>query len=218
MQRGRGNPNQSIIEQQPMTLLTCPSSPLPQFLDPGAPDATLSLSPTYTGIAGSDVSESIQPVNDNYPDNIGGFTSTGGVKASSGMLVDVDPVNLREVTDGLSNTLAVGEQSGWLRTNIGGTIDGRSDAYHGFSAGSTALSDRVWNFTTVRYPIGYQKYESSGIAGNTGPNRPIQSVHAGGAMVMMADGSVHFTTTSLDLKVLKSLSDRDDGETVTLYP
>jgi prepilin-type processing-associated H-X9-DG protein len=49
---------------------------------------------------------------------------------------------------------------------------------------------------------------------NGGDNTPIQSVHAGGANVLVADGSVKFISNSIDFTTFKSLAVRDDGQVV----
>ena len=77
---------------------------------------------------------------------------------------------------------------------------------------SYAFNRRDWNITTVRYVINKKAYNTLGI-GDTyyGNNRPIQSVHPGGANVLLADGSVRLLMQSTSLQALFDLANRDDG-------
>ena len=73
---------------------------------------------------------------------------------------------------------------------------------------------RAFNLTCVNQPINCKLTTGFGVAGNCGPNTPIQSVHAGGANVAFADGSVQFLPDSLDINVLYNLANRGDGQAI----
>jgi prepilin-type processing-associated H-X9-DG protein len=53
-----------------------------------------------------------------------------------------------------------------------------------------------------------------GIYGNCGSNTPVQSVHPGGANVLLADGSVHFCSETTDIQILRYMATRDDAKPV----
>lgn len=74
---------------------------------------------------------------------------------------------------------------------------------------------RCYNTTTVRYGLNNKSFQFS-YMGDLQCNRPIQSVHPGGANLLFADGRVEFLITSINLTTLKNLADRDDGNPVTL--
>jgi prepilin-type processing-associated H-X9-DG protein len=117
--------------------------------------------------------------------------------------------------DGSTNTIIVGEQSGWCRTTTGSPVDCRSDFGHGFTMGpwpkGNTNDKRFFNGTTVRYPINSIAWNQKGVGDQYyATNRPIQSAHTGGANVLLADGSVHFLAQGLDLQTLFNLSNRDD--------
>jgi hypothetical protein len=77
------------------------------------------------------------------------------------------------------------------------------------------FDDRWFNTTTVRYPVGHKAWNSTGVGERYyGCNRPIQSAHAGGAHVVLGDGSVTFLAESTDLKMLFNLCNRDDGNVI----
>jgi prepilin-type N-terminal cleavage/methylation domain-containing protein/prepilin-type processing-associated H-X9-DG protein len=79
----------------------------------------------------------------------------------------------------------------------------------------------IWNLTTVRHPPNTTPWLTlgGGPAGSLGPgagfnwtvNNPASSMHPGGFNALLADGSVHFFSNSMDLKNLKRLATRDDG-------
>ena len=126
-----------------------------------------------------------------------------------------------KVTDGLSNTILVGEQSDWLSPSVPttdrATGDGRADCWHGFTMGPLRGDPRAFNLTTVSHRINEKSSAAYGVPGNCGPNTPIQSVHSGGAGVLLADGSVRFLTDDLDLATLYSLCNRNDGIPVSSF-
>ena len=71
--------------------------------------------------------------------------------------------------------------------------------------------------TCVLHRINEKSWTGLGVQGNTGPNTPIQSAHLGGAMVLMADGSVRFLDDSLETQTLYDLSNRDDGHLLSPF-
>ena len=98
--------------------------------------------------------------------------------------------------------------------------DCRSDCGYGFQMGIARDINIGWerqfNVTCVIHPIGETSYQAYGVAGDCGPNRPIQSAHPGGANVLMADGSGQFFSSSLDLQIVYNLANRDDGKKINM--
>jgi hypothetical protein len=138
------------IPGAPLTILVpdymrCPSSPLPLMETQNGPVAL----PTYAGISGGcDIAS-------NSPDyqGIGGLPgfplpatgpylnkrkgvghTPGGIITVSGMLPPCELVSMARCVDGTSNTMIVGEQSGWLR-DLG---PGISTKYHGDAGWDTS--------------------------------------------------------------------------------
>jgi prepilin-type N-terminal cleavage/methylation domain-containing protein/prepilin-type processing-associated H-X9-DG protein len=72
---------------------------------------------------------------------------------------------------------------------------------------------RCYNSTTVVAPLGSKRFVFSQ-SGDERCGTPIQSVHPGGANVLLADGSVQFLSTSIDLNTFQNMVDRDDGNPV----
>ncbi len=110
------------------------------------------------------------------------------------------PLQLKEITDGTSKTLMIGE----------GIVeqDFESAAYFAMS-----------NWATCGMPLNYwienYTYETRGAA--TWPEtRGFKSMHPGGAQFVMADGSVQYITEGIDHRVYRGLATRDGGEVASV--
>lgn len=161
-----------------------------------------------------------------------GFTDYGAT-----YYVDIDPAtglrdkNLRaagglvaggsrigEITDGLSNTIAVAE------------VVGRDERMVPNYADPTAGGlRRFWRWAEPDNAFGISKTinnSSSPLGGpsdclwqdnNCGPNDEIFGFHNGGALVAMCDGSVRFLPESLAPPIVRALVTRDEGEVVSEF-
>ena len=116
----------------------------------------------------------------------------------------------RDVTDGLSNTLAFGEF----------THRDKQGAYHGppgnvrpwINGDNAGLGS--YAFKVVVHPIDAPLDRSTdGVPFN---HLPMSSEHSEGANFLVADGSVHFLPASLDLETYRSLATVGDGENANL--
>ena len=150
-----------------------------------------------------------------------GFVSAGG------MLLHNENTSMAMCTDGTSNSIILGECSDWAIDATGAKvhIDGGWGAGWAMGSGQkitvtsapeTAILERFYNLTTIRYPIGTKTYTLPGIAMEHGSNNPLLSAHSGGIMAGLTDGSVRFISNSTDLTILKMLATRDDGNVAVL--
>lgn len=189
------------------SIYVCPSSPCPKF------HSNLRMITSYVCVAGSSDTGSAPAAGNN------------GSSSNRGALPPNQNVSSSNITDGLSQTIGIGEQSDWgysFATTVGvGTatrFDLRGGTAYSWTMGPDAGTARCWSCTTVRYPINSTQWLATDAAGATngvgisgdGYNKPLFSSHANGAFVVMMDGSVKFLANALNLQVLKWLADRDE--------
>ncbi len=208
---------------------SCPSSPLKTGPSPSNASACLA---NYVGIAGA-----TNGLITGYTEARISTLPSGGMIGGGGMLFPNGKINFGGVTDGLSNTVMISEQSNFLKDTAGVKQDWRATQPWGFSLGvkgqavppgfdNAGGDNRSPGMCTVRYTInqtptgGWANDVTGtgvGINGNfTGANIPLNSTHPGGVNVALGDGSIRFLTDSTTLAVLAALATRDDGTVVTL--
>jgi prepilin-type N-terminal cleavage/methylation domain-containing protein/prepilin-type processing-associated H-X9-DG protein len=127
-------------------------------------------------------------------------TSPGAVY----MFGENSTTRVADIVDGTSNTFAMGEKtfnthngSGWGGWAFRAWVSVGIDPYANLNP-----SINNWTLSGVTYPVG-----TSGTWGQIG------SLHAGGANVVMADGSVHFVSQNTPQTVLVHLATVNGGET-----
>jgi prepilin-type N-terminal cleavage/methylation domain-containing protein/prepilin-type processing-associated H-X9-DG protein len=113
--------------------------------------------------------------------------------------------NYKDITDGLSNTLLVGE-----RTT---TTDLSFRTFWAYAYAHYSLSS-----VTPQSRILLSDYDACVAAGGTGGSMPCRrgwgSLHLGGINFLKCDGSVHFFPVSVDMQLLSSLATIAAGESV----
>lgn len=127
---------------------------------------------------------------------------------------------MARITDGTSNTIAVAEDAGRVDVALGGFMVIKNEMMDD----GTPVSRRSWawadpdNAFNVDRLVNNNKFPIGGPPGctwdivNCGANEETFSFHAGGAHVVLCDGSVHFLGESIDAQVFTSLMSPDDGE------
>ena len=138
------------------------------------------------------------------------FPMSGGPLANNGLFFPDKSVSFRDITDGLSNTLALGEiahrdYKGFLAWVRGGYVMYGATIY-------VSAKNVEWPINAIKNeddPLHeqYQTFYSSGA---------FSSHHPGGAMFGLIDGSVRFVFESIDMKILRGAASRADGEVTTL--
>jgi prepilin-type N-terminal cleavage/methylation domain-containing protein/prepilin-type processing-associated H-X9-DG protein len=119
-------------------------------------------------------------------------------------------VKLKDITDGTSNTLAVGE----MVTKNSSRSSEQRRTFWAYTYTSYNKSSVVPQTRTLI--IDYQKCVD--IGGPGGPNpckRAWGSFHPAGMTFLFVDGSVHFVTTSIDMELLASMATISGSEPVT---
>ena len=133
----------------------------------------------------------------NYLSSIADPTTVSGIYSRGGYAA-----RFRDVTDGLSNTIFMGEirsecsdhaQQGWAGTNT--------------------------NFFSTTAPINFNTCPGSSGAGCNNPtawntSMGFKSRHVGGAHILLGDGSSRFISENIDYMTYQKLGDRRDGQVV----
>lgn len=142
------------------------------------------------------------------------FANPQPVANGGGVLFNFHPVSLKEVTDGTSRTLMVGEVTGGLgiHPSEGGAWIGHMYAawnvqdtaagINGIGSVPGGRDDKVDPFDGDGGNRHFEYYDESGFS----------SFHLGGAHFAMVDGSVQFLEDSIDQNLLGVLTTRDGGD------
>lgn len=195
----REGPNKLVHALNKISTFSCPSVPnnLASNGSSTLVDGRKTFTSDYHGVAG--------PKGTNPSGAAYGFLATpagqGGF-ATQGILGRDTKFRIGDITDGTSNTLAIGEVSVKLSNGTILESDG-ADWVRGMGLGGTgngmASCRNVQNAINTPYNGIYNDISFG-------------SQHTGGAQFVMGDGSVRFISTSIDLIIYKSTASRDGGE------
>jgi len=219
-----GGPN-SVLIGLVVPAYDCPSSPLSQWQTSFNPAPQI-FAADYVGISGGVVNGT------SPPKDIAGRTSSvcsietayGGIYCNNGLLSMNEAFSFRDCTDGLSNVMIVGEQSGAVagwdkRANHAGAWSGFGNQYKAPSQTGPPLAPTVTGLTTIRYRINLSTL--SGVPGadqEYDANTALNSYHAGGILALLADGSVQFVSENINQDTLLNLATKDDGIVLQNFP
>jgi prepilin-type N-terminal cleavage/methylation domain-containing protein/prepilin-type processing-associated H-X9-DG protein len=189
----------------------CPSSSVEKLVTAGGYQVA---APSYAGISGA-------TNEDGFPEyRVSKCCRSDGQISGGGLLVPNSVIHVRQVTNGLSNTLLAGEQSNYCYTDDGQAKRTGAAFVNGWLTGTRALGvppnygdwlSPSYNLATVRYRLNERRYNLPGIYENIGANNPLLSAHIGTVNLLYGDGSVRAIADSLDVQVLKSAATRDEG-------
>jgi prepilin-type N-terminal cleavage/methylation domain-containing protein len=189
----------------------CASSPVEKFTVAGGFQVA---APSYAGISGATNEDGFREWRVNKCCRVDGQISGGG------LLIPNASIRIRQITDGLSNTILVGEQSNYCYTDSGQPKRTAAAFVNGWLTGTHALGVppyyddwRIpsYNIATVRYRLNERRFNLPGIHEDIGANNPLLSPHMGIVNLLYGDGSVHATADSLDVRILKSAATRNDS-------
>ena len=202
---GHGSIRQIVARQPPW--LSCPSDPSAQPSGDqwgwsfGGQVTTATTS--YKGCLGDSIITS-GTANDSPFPNFGSAPDCHNTADCNGLIwrgTYFSPISFRRVEDGTSKTFMVGE----------GVV---AQDYHS----AAFYADGSW--ASCGIPLNFFIYPESKEVIKAPPEwmqaRGFKSLHPGGAQFVMADGSVHFVTESIDHDIYRGLSTRDGGETANL--
>jgi prepilin-type N-terminal cleavage/methylation domain-containing protein/prepilin-type processing-associated H-X9-DG protein len=183
----------------------CPSDPLVASKSPGTPPAGGRALTSYLGVTGSD--EWLEA-------GFYGSNARNGmfpVYAWAGSTQDRSGLKVAAVTDGLSNTTAVGERPPADPVTSGGYRWGwwRGSDFNALMANP----NRETSIVTGCPDPGYFRPDSPN---NRCAASHYWSMHPGGANWLLGDGSVRFVAYSAGTTVLPAMASRDGGEVFQL--
>ena len=219
------NPDMTPVGAFPFTGSNGVRPQMPAYRCPSDPYVNVNNPPTnYAMNIGAQAMPNQGGACNLYPGNIFGNGATGhgsantpiGVNSISGVFSRYDyGAKMAEITDGTSNTIAIGE-----------ILPKCGDHHRGGWFNSNAL----WTATTS--PINYPTCagEPPGFAGFNVPagsppdvtscngdsnwmtSQGFKSKHPGGAQFLFCDGSVHFLNEGMDYRTYQRLGSKNEGE------
>lgn len=225
-----GNANALVFHNIRIPYMVCPSNPMDATGNVGAGGAAnerIHNKPSYVGIAGATNGNGFvnSPVDDRPCCRCCASVTTGGIISGGGTLTPNDWFKFAALTDGTSNTMVVSECSNYIWDAAGANKNTQVNANHGWLMGVPTrerIKDsgsnywRLYNSTTLRYPINSVKIGLPGVGNNDGQNNGLYSAHPGGVQTALGDGSVRFVNETVDMFTLRLLCTRHDGRPATL--
>ncbi len=143
------------------------------------------------------------PIDDNYGNYEAGGWNWGKIDyAANGLVVPNRPMCLwfGYITDGLSNTIVVGEKSLSMLLAERPTWFWDEGFFTGGSGGTQRFGFRMWRDRDALYPRFLDNWGSA---------------HAGGVQYVFADGSVRTTPFDADTTIIQALLTPNGGEVLT---
>lgn len=196
-------PNKNIHALNRIDGFLCPSNTRQQTSHPSSTliDGRKTYTSHYYGVAGP---KGDDPSGNPYPYD--GTSDLHGGFASGGVLGRDSAVRMSDITDGTSNTLALGEVALQIGPPIGYGPTGGGD-------GSSWVRGIAFGTTS---PTGMSSAKNVAVGINQPSpefnDDPFSSFHPGGATFAKCDGSVTFVSENVDMAVYKSSASRDRGE------
>jgi prepilin-type N-terminal cleavage/methylation domain-containing protein/prepilin-type processing-associated H-X9-DG protein len=210
-----------------LTVYLCPTDPgpsvIPVFKDPPDPANPGTYNAThivdtlsrgnYVGMWGLGEVCAQSGAND-APNN----NNTGvPIGQHAGIFYRNSATKIASVTDGTSNTIMVGERSHnlsyvtWVARSIDGWL-GKTSPIEGGTDRFNPSPEECW--TQIMGPVGLE----DGLRTINNPQAHVEdywSLHAGGANMLFADGSVHFLKSSISPMPWRALATRGYGEVIS---
>jgi len=123
-------------------------------------------------------------------------------------------VKLTTVSDGLSNTMLIGERPPGADLDWGWWVNGGEDVASGVANQSFYLYTTDQNGKPCPPPPWYFKAPEPGGVSNPCSCNHLYSMHTGGANFVFGDGSVHYISYSINVATLEALSTFAAGDLV----
>ncbi|WP_459555879.1 DUF1559 family PulG-like putative transporter [Lacunimicrobium album] len=195
------------FSQTPLSVYRCPSVPggnLNEGLMSASATAGIALS-TYKGVFGNNNTQ-FNDSTDDCPLFLGSCIS-----GENGSFGPNSSVRFRDITDGLSNTVMIGEIARGIngrKDSTGVLIDYKGSVWAGLS--TQASRSNVAVFQTLRGITASGAVET-GYRLNGTNTHSFSSHHKGGAQFLLGDGAVRFVSENIDGLLTNYIGNREDG-------
>ncbi|MBX3427203.1 MAG: DUF1559 domain-containing protein [Pirellulales bacterium] len=201
--RGMGRPEIRQFLDDQLPVLTCPSdsSATPRLGNYHWEQVTTAVT-SYKGVVGDTALGEVFGAGGLWSNSTYGSVpdcfETLGCNGLFWKMSYYEPINFKQISDGLSNTLMIGEA----------VADQDLHAMAYFSDGDWASCNMQLNYFLLGDPelVRQQWYDVRGF----------RSLHPGGVHFAMADASVQFLSEGIDHQLYRALSTRNGGEVANL--
>jgi prepilin-type N-terminal cleavage/methylation domain-containing protein/prepilin-type processing-associated H-X9-DG protein len=217
-----GDPQNEALRSHPVATYLCPSYTWPTVISVPAVTPVDSKNwalTTYQGVGGAIVSKG---------ENLAASATYGAIPDNGVFRWGPTPCKFSDVTDGASNTIAVGEfvhadqnpasSHNAPPGNVGGWMTGADALVNGESCSGSYAFKVIPNALPggTQYAINARCSRTDATSANSVPFNwlPFGSYHSGGANFAMADGSTRFISDAIPLSTLQALATVADGETI----
>lgn len=186
----------------------CPSAERPPE-DPGF----LKLA-NYAGVSGAN-----RPTDPNNREDIIDLEdfNCGDIKIN-GLFYPESKIRIGQITDGTSNTIAIGERLYSFRDWLSGVTWWGSSLSSPTGMCSGAAKNINFPINADHYVFGFYRFDFQMPPGGERKMRlnelPFASEHPGGANFCNADGSVHFLSDTIDFTTFQALATKDGEELI----
>ena len=185
----KGSPDDSHVANATLTE-NYMKTPLDAYLCPSDSGFSGSLNTNRQVDSGDFSGTNLTPAVSNYVGNFGHLTDTDAPLNNTGLFFFNSKIKFRDVTDGLSNTVAVGERESFNCKS--GTWFGSSFSGVGTVGASMILAS---NRPQINLDTDTQAWNAADMQGC---GSGFSSLHPGGAMVLFCDGSVKFLSETIE--------------------
>lgn len=228
------NRNWQVMSQVKVPVYQCPSSPLESVRTQTATSATQALGatetyevqiPDYVGNVGYwRIQPAVGGPGRRFDAALNKWTGYGWMQDTGMIAILNDKYSgpkMSSISDGTSNTIAIGEHANFEYALDGSQTDTRPGRGPGgmWNAGRCFWAGGGWtrNLTAVRFPINHIKFNNNSTnRASTGLHNGYRSAHTGGAQFVFGDGSVHFLSDSIDFgTTFNALCGRNDGTVIS---
>lgn len=214
----------SLVVQQPIAMITCPSRRPSEGVFPMSTNAGGSAG-LFNSLTPNEAGRSDYAINSGHAINELGqgptsYTGSGNFAWASdlpanreqltGISFERSTVGIRQIPDGTTNTYLIGEKHIYFSDYLTGSDRGDNETWcTGFNNDNFRVTSRS-NGTAEAVPIP----DNTVVPTGDGNIYRFGSAHSGGANMSLCDGSVTTISFDIDWQVHRDLGNREDGNAV----